>query len=53
MNLPERRVEVYSNPTGPTTVSQYQAFATCQSGDTLTLPLDSATVYVPVADLLP
>jgi Uma2 family endonuclease len=53
VNLPDRRVEVYSNPTGPTAVPQYQAFATCQPGDTLTLPLDSATASVPVADLLP
>ncbi len=53
VNLPDRRVEVYSNPTGPVAVPQYQAFATCQPGDSLSLPLDSATVSVPVADLLP
>jgi hypothetical protein len=37
----------------PTAVPQYQAFATFQPGDSLTLPLDSATVALPVADLLP
>jgi Uma2 family endonuclease len=53
VNLPDRRVEVYSNPTGPTAVPQYQAFATFQPGDTIPLPLDAATVSVLVADLLP
>lgn len=37
----------------PPTVPQYQAFATFQLGDSLTLPLDSVAVAVPVADLLP
>jgi len=53
VNLPDRRVEVYSNPTGPVTVPQYRAFATFQPGDILPLSLDSASVSVPVTDLLP
>jgi Uma2 family endonuclease len=53
VNLPDRRVEVYSNPSGPVAVPQYQAFATFQPGDTVPLPLDAATVSVPAADLLP
>lgn len=53
VNLPDRRVEVYSNPTGPTAAPQYQSFATFQPGDALPLPLDDATTNVPAADLLP
>lgn len=53
VNLPDRRVEVYSNPTGPAAVPQYQSFATFQPGDILPLPLDAGTVAVPAADLLP
>ena len=53
VNLPDRRVEVYSSPTGPVAAPQYQSFATFQPGDTLPLPLDATTVSVPVADLLP
>lgn len=39
--------------TCPTAVPQYQTFATFQSGDSLPLQLDTNTVTVPVADLLP
>jgi Uma2 family endonuclease len=53
VNLPDRRVEAYSSPSGPIAVPQYQAFATFQPGDSISLPLDAAAVPVPVADLLP
>jgi Uma2 family endonuclease len=53
VNLPDQRIEVYSNPTGPVAVPQYQTFASFQPGDQLPLPLDTTTVSVPVADLLP
>lgn len=54
VNLVDRRVEVYTNPTGPAAVPQYQAFATCQPGDAVPLVLNgSAAAAVPAADLLP
>jgi Uma2 family endonuclease len=54
VNLVDRRIEVYTNPTGPADVPQYQAFATYQPGDTVPLILDGSSVAsVPVADLLP
>lgn len=53
VNLPDRRVEVYANPSGPVGVPQYGTFATYQPGDAIPLPLDAATVSVTAADLLP
>ena len=53
VNLPDRRVEVYSQPSGPTAAPQYGAFATFQPGDAIPLTLDAATVSIPAADLLP
>ncbi len=53
VNLPDRRVEVYTLPSGPTAAPQYGAFATFLPGDTIPLTLDTATVSVPAADLLP
>ena len=54
INLVDRRVEVYTQPSGPTPVPAYGAFQTFQPGDAVPLVLDGATVAsVPVADLLP
>ena len=54
INLVDRRVEVYSQPSGPTAVPAYGAFQTYQPGDAVPLVLDRATVgSVPASDLLP
>jgi Uma2 family endonuclease len=54
INLVDRRVEVYSQPSGPTAVPAYGTFQTFQPGDSVPLILDGATVAaVPAADLLP
>jgi Uma2 family endonuclease len=54
INLVDRRVEVYTQPSGPTAVPAYGAFQTYQPGDGVPLVLDGITVgTVPAADLLP
>jgi Uma2 family endonuclease len=54
INLVDRRVEVYTQPSGPTAAPSYGALQTYQPGDTVPLVLDGAPVAsVPVADLLP
>lgn len=54
INLVDRRVEVYTQPSGPTAVPAYGAFQTYQPGDSVPLVLDGAVVgSVPAADLLP
>jgi Uma2 family endonuclease len=54
INLVDRRIEVYSQPSGPAAVPTYGAFQTYQPGDSVPLVLDGATTAsVPVADLLP
>jgi Uma2 family endonuclease len=54
INLVDRRVEVYTQPSGPTAAPAYGAFQTFQPGDSVPLVLDGAAVAaVPVADLLP
>jgi Uma2 family endonuclease len=54
VNLVDRRVEVYTQPSGPVAVPAYGAFQTFQPGDAVPLVLDGVTVgNVPVADLLP
>jgi Uma2 family endonuclease len=54
VNLVDQRLEVYSQPSGPTAVPAYGAFQTYQPGDAVPLVLDGNTVgTVPVADLLP
>src|SRR5206468_1533833 len=50
INLVERRVEVYTQPSGPTAVPAYGTF---QPGDVVPLVLDTVTAgSVPAADLL-
>jgi Uma2 family endonuclease len=54
INLVDQRVEVYTQPSGPTAVPAYGAFQTFQPGDNVPLVLDGNTVgTVPAADLLP
>ena len=54
ISLVDRRVEVYTQPSGPTAVPAYGAFQTYQPGDAEPLILDGVAVgSVPVADLLP
>jgi Uma2 family endonuclease len=53
VNLVDRRVEVYTQPSGPSATPAYGSFQTFQPGDSVPLVLDGATVgAVPVADLL-
>ncbi|HYT94555.1 MAG TPA: Uma2 family endonuclease [Gemmataceae bacterium] len=54
VNLVDRRIEVYTQPSGPTPIPAYGSFQTYQPGDAIPLVLDGATVgTLPVADLLP
>jgi hypothetical protein len=53
VNLVDQRLEVYTQPSGPTPVPTYGSFQTYQAGDAVPLILDGAQVgTVPVADLL-
>jgi len=53
-NLTDQRLEVYTQPSGPTAVPAYAAFQIFQPGDTVPLVLDGNAVgSVAVADLLP
>jgi Uma2 family endonuclease len=54
VNLVDRRIEVFTQPTGPTTIPAYQSFQTYQPGDDVPLVLDGAPVAtVRADDLLP
>ncbi|MCI0459439.1 MAG: Uma2 family endonuclease [Gemmataceae bacterium] len=54
VNLVDRRIEVYTQPSGPTAVPSYQSFQTYQPGDAIPLILDGNPVAaLPVSDLLP
>lgn len=54
INLVDRRIEVYTQPSGPTAVPAYGAFQTYQPGDLVPLVLDGAAVgSVAATDLLP
>lgn len=54
VNLIDRRVEVYAKPTGPAAVPSYSQFATYQTGDSIPLVLDGATVgLVPANEIMP
>jgi Uma2 family endonuclease len=53
VNLVDRRIEVYTQPSGPTAVPAYGAFQTYQPGDNIPLVLDGNTVAtIPVSDFL-
>src|SRR4051794_19319809 len=54
LNLVDRRVELYTQPSGPTAAPDYAAPQVYQPGDAVPLALDGAVVgTVPAADLLP
>ncbi len=54
VNLPEAKVEVYTEPSGPSETPSYANRRDFTAGDTLPLILDGQTVaHLPVADLLP
>jgi hypothetical protein len=54
VNLVDRRIEVYTQPTGPAPVPAYGACQTYQPGDAVPFVLDGVTVgNIPAADLLP
>jgi Uma2 family endonuclease len=54
INLVDRRVEVYTQPSGPTAAPSYAALQSYHPGDAVPLVLDGNTVaVVPAADLLP
>jgi Uma2 family endonuclease len=54
VNLVDRRIEVYTQPSGPTTVPAYGSFQTFQPGDDIPLVLGGTTAaMIPVAELLP
>jgi Uma2 family endonuclease len=54
VNLVDRRIEVYSQPSGPAAVPAYGAFQTYQPGDALPLVLAGTAVgTVPANELLP
>jgi Uma2 family endonuclease len=54
VNLVDRRIEVYTQPSGPTADPTYGPFQAYAPGDAIPLVLDGVTVAtIPVADLLP
>lgn len=54
VNLVDRRIEVYTQPSGPAAVPAYNSFHLYQPGDDVPLVLDGATVgTIPAAELLP
>lgn len=54
VNLVDRRIEVYTQPSGPTAVPAYASFQLYQPGDAVPLVLDGNTAgTVPVDELLP
>jgi hypothetical protein len=54
VNLVDKHIEVYTQPSGPASVPAYSSCVTYQSGDSLPLVLDGHAVgSIPVADLLP
>jgi Uma2 family endonuclease len=54
VNLVDRRIEVFTQPSGPAAVPAYNAFQIYQPGDTVPLVLDGNTVAtIPADDLLP
>ncbi len=54
VNLVDRRIEVFTQPSGPTAVPAYGSFQIYQPGDDIPLVLDGNTVgTIPVAEPLP
>jgi Uma2 family endonuclease len=53
INLTNRRVEVFTQPSGPTVAPAYASHQVFGPGDTVPLMLDGVSITIPVADLLP
>lgn len=54
VNLVDRRIEVYTQPSGPVAVPAYSSFQIYQPGDSVPLVLDGVAIgAVPVDELLP
>jgi hypothetical protein len=54
VNLPDRRVEVYTDPTGPSDDPRYQTVRHFAAGTAVPVELDGQTVgSIPVDDILP
>ena len=54
VNLPDQRIEVYTQPSGPGPVPAYGSFQVYQPGDGVPLLLDGVVVgTIPVIDLMP
>ena len=53
INLVDRRVEVYSQPSGATAAPSFATVQTYSPGDTIPLVLDGNAIAIPVNDLLP
>jgi Uma2 family endonuclease len=54
VNLVDRRIEVFTQPSGPAAVPAYGSFQMFQPGDDVPLVLDGNTVgTIPVSELLP
>lgn len=54
INLVDRRIEVFTQPSGPVAMPAYGAFQTFQPGDAVPLVLDGTTTgSIPATDLLP
>ncbi len=54
VNLVDRRIEVYSQPSGSVAVPSYSSFQVYRPGDAVPLVLDGVAVdSIPVAELLP
>ena len=54
VNIPDRRVEVHTDPSGPTPLPAYATVTRYATGDLVPLVLDGVTVaHIPAADLIP
>lgn len=54
VNIPDRRVEVHTGPTGPVESATYTTITRYAPGEVVPLVLDGVTVaHIPAADLLP
>ncbi len=54
VNLVDRRLEVFGQPSGPTAIPAYGSFQVYQPGDSVPLTLDGVGICtIPIVDLLP
>jgi Uma2 family endonuclease len=54
VNLPDRAIEVYTDPTGPDPLPAYRRYEVVRDSDTLALVIDGCTIaHLLAQDLLP